>query len=147
TGFASCDGNTANGCETAVTTDVNDCGGCGIVCSSSHVAVRACTNGVCTGTCSPGFADCNNNKQKDGGETPVATDVNNCGGCGLGCPAHPNGAPTCVNGACSLSCTAGFANCNGSLADGCETNLMTDHDNCGSCGHVCLLICTNGTCQ
>jgi len=48
------------------------------------------------------------------------------------------------------SCVAGFANCNGYAADGCEVNLMTDPSNCGSCGYTCsffLPVCSNGSCS
>jgi hypothetical protein len=41
-GFASCDGNAANGCETPITTDTN-CGACGIACApNAH-----CSRGLC----------------------------------------------------------------------------------------------------
>ena len=43
--------------------------------------------------------------------------------CGL---AHPNAGPACVNDACALICSLGFADCNGIFADGCETNLQND---------------------
>ena len=43
-GFANCDGNTANGCETPTGANSKNCGGCGIVCPQNLV----CTNGGCT---------------------------------------------------------------------------------------------------
>jgi hypothetical protein len=50
----------------------------------------------------------------------------------------PNSTPACVSSACKVgSCNAGFADCNGVAADGCETNLNTSATNCGACGKVC----------
>ena len=47
-----------------------------------------------------------------------------------------------------LFCQAGFADCNNNDADGCETNIVTDRNNCGSCGAACpgSQACVNGTC-
>jgi hypothetical protein len=36
-----------------------------------------------------------------------------------------------------VCCGAGTANCDGSAANGCETTLASDAQNCGACGHVC----------
>jgi hypothetical protein len=60
------------------------------------MAVRTCGGGVCNGTCNAGFADCNANKQVDGCETNLNTNVNNCGACGHVCA----GGQSCVAGAC-----------------------------------------------
>jgi hypothetical protein len=51
----------------------------------------------------------------------------------------------------TLTCPAGFADCNASGADGCETNLGTSVASCGSCGHACALAhagaaCASGVC-
>ena len=42
-GYGNCDGNSVNGCETNVFTNVNDCGACGNVCAAG----ARCTNGSC----------------------------------------------------------------------------------------------------
>ncbi len=55
-------------------------------------------------------------------------------------------------GACP--CSSGYADCNGSFYDGCETNLTNDTNNCGACGVVCMddgdpntyEYCENGVC-
>ncbi|VVB52371.1 Uncharacterised protein [uncultured archaeon] len=42
---------------------------------------------------------------------------------------------------CSLEkcvCNANYANCNMITADGCETNTLTDTNNCGTCGLACI---------
>ena len=52
----------------------------------------------------------------------------------------------CTNGVCA--CQSRFADCNGQ-PDGCETNIMTNANNCGTCGTKCAVgeQCSNGTCQ
>jgi len=37
----------------------NNCGACGLVCSSTNVNTLSCTTGVCTPFCNPGFGNCN----------------------------------------------------------------------------------------
>jgi len=46
-GWSDCDGNPANGCEENVSSDVNNCGGCHIVCGTGEI----CTNGSCHPSC------------------------------------------------------------------------------------------------
>ena len=78
----------------------------------------------------------------------ATSDPNNCGACGHVC-SFPNATAMCVNSTCQIgSCNPGFANCNGVASDGCEVNLNTDPNNCGTCGHVCPSggSCLNGTC-
>ncbi|MFT3771345.1 MAG: MopE-related protein [Minicystis sp.] len=105
---------------------------------------------VCyTVTCNPGFADCNNNGL-DGCEANLGTSAANCGACGNACNV-PNATAACVNSACQIgSCNLGFADCNGSAGDGCET-LLTTNQNCGGCGVACAMpngsaSCATGTC-
>src|SRR5207249_904985 len=60
----------------------------------------------------------------------------------------PNTTPTCTNGVCGAVCRAGYADCNGSPADGCEVSLLTDANHCGACGHRCPIgeSCVSGHC-
>jgi hypothetical protein len=53
------------------------------------------------------------------------------------CPIPANGTPTCADGACGIGCSAGYADCDGDPATGCEANVATDVDNCGACGNGC----------
>ena len=147
-GFANCDGNPANGCETNTNTSVTNCGNCGLVCNLPN-AVEACVNGVCViAGCNGSFGNCDG-ITANGCETNLATSVSNCGGCGIVCPNRPNSTPTCVAGACSINCNTGFRNCDGILTNGCEINILTDSNNCGNCGVVCPTgqTCINGVCQ
>ena len=146
-GFANCDGIPGNGCETPLGTTSN-CGACGVSCSNAHGGT-ACTNGVCAPSCAPGFADCDGNPN-NGCETPLNTD-NNCGGCGVICSRN-NGTASCASGSCQLTgCNAPFANCDGNDANGCEANLASDVNHCGTCGTQCTnqhgsTSCVSGTC-
>jgi hypothetical protein len=47
------------------------------------------------GVCEPGWADCDM-MFSNGCETNIQTDSNNCGSCGVACPAGAE----CMNGAC-----------------------------------------------
>ncbi len=73
------------------------------------------------------------------GCTNLNTDPNNCGAC-----AHVCGAamPTCLNGACVLTCGA-MTNCNNACV-----NEQADPANCGACGAACGtgVACTAGAC-
>jgi hypothetical protein len=89
----------------------------------------------------------------DGGTcADLASDPDNCGGCGLAC-AVPNATTACSDGACVLvECNPGFADCTGCPECGCETNIQSV-DNCGSCGNVCAAgahataVCEGGQCH
>jgi hypothetical protein len=88
-------------------------------------------------TCNAGFADANNNLATDGCEVNLMTDVLNCGTVGNDVSYVPNGTGGCVNGkAVIVSCNAGFADVDQQVANGCEVNLMTDPNNCGSIGNT-----------
>ncbi len=157
-GFADCDNNPADGCEVATTSDVANCGGCGNACMLPN-ATPSCTNGLCTVmTCKGAFADCNM-MPGDGCEVDTGTDVANCGGCGKVCVGVHVEVNKCANGACAIgSCTNQpqinqvYADCDNNAADGCEVNIFTDPNNCGTCGKVCSgmnanELCSGGKCS
>lgn len=68
----------------------------------------------------------------------VLSDGDNCGACGLSCPA----ATTCVDGRCT--CAAGLSMCGTSCVD-----LSEDRRNCGECGVECRTNtdCVDGACK
>ena len=134
--LADCDGVLKTGCEANVTSDPDNCTGCGIACSSNNMAKRTCDDG-CDGTCAAGYQDCNGDKLKDGCETTTKDDVKNCGACGLVC-SNNHVTASCAAGVCNGACSANFNDCNGSKAkDGCESDSRTDAKNCGGCGVAC----------
>ncbi len=131
---------TCGGVCTDVQNDSNNCGGCGVVCGGG----TSCKAGACA---------CPATKPQICGTQCVDTntDVANCGSCNKPCAAGPNGAASCAAGACALACNVPYGNCNGSAADGCETDLRSDLANCGACGKSCsysnaTATCSTGTC-
>lgn len=49
-----------------------------------------------------------------------------------------NAVPMCVSGGCGIaSCNAGFADCDGNAANGCEQDLNNNSDHCGTCFNRC----------
>ena len=144
-GFLSCGG-------VCVPNDTANCGACGHVCPgpANGNGSPTCNSGSCGVSCNPGLTHCLDRC------VDLRTDLNNCGQCGQSCPPVPGGTATCNEGACGVTCSSGSDNCDGNLANGCETSLLTDPNNCGSCGHVCLSpaglvglgnpMCIEGTC-
>jgi len=130
-GFADCDGLANNGCEASLRGTAN-CGACGTQCSGSTPlcaddrGVLACSSGCATGQtrCGSTCAD-------------TRTSPAHCGACDNTCPSRPNARPACADGACALSCEAGFGNCDGNAANGCEVTVSSDARHCGACGTVC----------
>jgi hypothetical protein len=102
------------------------------------------------GPCEPMHVSCDGDLS-NGCEVNLLTSPEHCGACGRACN-FDNATGTCDMGNCSVVCEAGFADCNGDLSDGCETDTRTSVDNCGACGNVCDLqnvtthACAMGTC-
>jgi hypothetical protein len=144
-GYGDCDDDTGNGCEIDLKTDDQNCGVCGYICPPLPNATPTCSNAACIiGGCDAGFADCDASTF-DGCETILATDENHCGACNQPCPDLPHAYPECESAQCKIGgCEAGYADCNGMVADGCEVDLSSDEANCGACDNVCPQI-ANGT--
>jgi hypothetical protein len=83
----------------------------------------------------------------DGCEVNVNTDPNNCGNCGAVCNGT-NGTRSCSAGTCQIACNAGWGNCDGNVANGCESNL-NGNGHCGICNNACSggTSCIAGICQ
>lgn len=94
--------------QTALDTDVNNCGACGFACPEGEYgtddhASRACTDGVCGFRCAALWGDCDG-KTSNGCETNLGSDPQNCGACGARCDAVEGQA--CVDGRCTTEeCT------------------------------------------
>ncbi|KAG0563932.1 hypothetical protein M758_8G066500 [Ceratodon purpureus] len=154
-GWKNCNNDMKDGCETDVGKDVNNCGSCGTKCNLNvPYASTKCNNHKCEYTCNAGWENCNND-MKDGCETDVGSDVNNCGGCGMKCKDVPYATAACSASKCEYTCEPGWANCNGDWEDGCETDISSDVNNCGDCANVCPepkiwggeAKCSDGTCE
>jgi len=126
-----------------VGTDLSNCGACGRACSSAHVTTPSCNNKLCAPSCAAGWADCNHLRSPnadDGCETNVY-DVTHCGACGAPACNLPNATPDCPAGACVVkSCSAGFFDCDGKAANGCECAGANLGGAAGGC-------CPAGKCQ
>lgn len=121
-------------------TDPRNCGACGHNCGSPPNVSVTCVNGNCQYVCYPGYADCDTSRT-NGCEAYLATDVNNCGGCGIVCAGS---TPYCVDGACAPCPDPSLTPCNGVCVD---TNW--NPNNCGACGIVCsgdTPYCSGGSC-
>ncbi len=134
--------------------DTSHCGACGRRCETAN-GVPACTAGNCSvAMCTEGFTDCNA-QVDDGCEVEVRNDPRHCGRCGNVCPTVPNaGVIACASGRCGFTCSEGFADCDGSSANGCERNLNSDVANCGRCANPCPNrtgasgpVCAMGACR
>lgn len=146
-GFADCNNNPADGCETPLGT-TTDCGACGDACTNAHGSTTCDANGKCVPKCDGGFADCNNNPN-DGCEADLAS-ITTCGACDVVC-TNAHGTTACTGGKCAPTCDQGYADC-ANPNDGCETPTDADINNCGACGRKCStsnvasLICSGGLC-
>ncbi|HKP63526.1 MAG TPA: C-type lectin domain-containing protein, partial [Polyangiales bacterium] len=142
-GYRDCDQMAITGCETAAD-DVNNCGACGHVCKIAD-ASSVCMDGKCVvGKCAAGFADCD----MDGNTCETRTDtLSDCGACGVTCQDVPNAVPSCASGSCGVgSCKAGFGDCDGNPANGCEQSLDS-LQHCGGCNMACNKAgCGGGVC-
>jgi hypothetical protein len=134
-GWGNCDGVTANGCETSLTTLTN-CGSCGAACSLAN-ATATCATGACEiASCDSGWGNCDGNTA-NGCETQLNSDTN-CGGCGVSCTV-PNGTGTCATGTCEVaSCNSGYDYCDGpgNVSLGCELNHTTSLNSCATATYL-----------
>ena len=101
--------------------NVNHCTACDAACGPYANAIPSCNN-TCIMTCNEGFEDCNADRV-DGCEAELATDEAHCGECGNVC-SFANAATECVAGGCVMrECNAGFDDCDGDPANGCECRI------------------------
>jgi hypothetical protein len=134
-GYADCVNGLDDGCETNITSNVNNCGGCGaeFACKAPPQGSAACVGSTCMVTnCTAPLGDCDANGTC---ETNINTDAKHCGGCGIACSLS-HATASCANKVCTIaSCETGYADC--TAANGCETKLG-DKLNCTKCGDACL---------
>ena len=95
-GFATCDGNEVNGCETDTAGDPLNCGGCGKVCEGVANGTPTCAASKCGIACGADYSDCS------GACVNQETDAKNCGGCGNVCAV----GESCKSGGCANNISA-----------------------------------------
>jgi hypothetical protein len=146
-GWGDCDGNAANGCETNLLSSRSHCGFCGAACAAPPNAEGVCEGGRCQVRCAAGFGDCDGDAS-NGCEHNVSNDPGNCGACLNRCPRPANALPTCAGGFCGRACNVGWGDCDGAPQNGCEVNLFSTRERCGSCGNACAngQQCRGGVC-
>ncbi|OIP32185.1 MAG: hypothetical protein AUK47_20995, partial [Deltaproteobacteria bacterium CG2_30_63_29] len=156
--FGDCDNNkSTNGCETDLRSSDANCGSCGTACSETQAVVH-CSGSSCDtvgAVCNVGYGNCDNDMASNGCEVNLNTTVSNCGTCGTNCDAPHATGETCASGVCDYSattCSTGWSNCDGNMANGCETSSAGDVNNCGGCGILCArdhtnVSCANSTCS
>ncbi|MFO0610587.1 MAG: fibrinogen-like YCDxxxxGGGW domain-containing protein [Polyangiales bacterium] len=145
-------GCTAGGAMVCVDTRANasHCGGCNMVCvTPAGASGAACRSGACAAVCAAGRGDCDG-AFANGCEVDTATSNAHCGRCGNACPATVPDATAvgCAAGACAATCRAGRGDCDGALANGCETDVTATPAHCGRCGNACATgeACVAGRC-
>lgn len=148
-GHAACDEDPNNGCEARIDREEENCGACGRECQIAN-ASSVCENGECVFVeCNPGWADCDGDLE-NGCETRIDDNMAHCGGCNRAC-GYANASAACSGGTCHFgSCDAGWGDCDGNHANGCEAPLDTTQ-NCGTCENTCAYAnagaaCSDGSC-
>ncbi|MBO6935678.1 MAG: hypothetical protein JJ863_11910 [Deltaproteobacteria bacterium] len=145
-GYANCNMDSSDGCETFLGS-ATSCGACGVSCDGATPLCSGSTSTgfSCTGGCGAGETLC------DGSCVNIASDVANCNGCEMPCTDPPRASPTCSAGVCGFTCDMGFADCDMSAGNGCETATTTTM-NCNTCGNSCApapsatISCTTSGC-
>lgn len=125
-GYADCNGDPTDGCETDLS-KATSCGACNAICPAATPycapsgATFQCTTG-CTGT-APTLcgAEC----------VDTMNSTNHCGVCNGACPAVDNGTAACAAGACSFTCKPQFHACAGKCVG------VTDPAACGPACTAC----------
>ena len=127
----------------------------------SNASSLLCCDGAsdCGGTaiCSDNQCQCPTSGEKLclGAAAGQARCVPQSGCCVAGdCPPVANAIASCsLAGDCQYACTGSFGDCSGGLGDGCETDLSSHPEHCGSClsscpdGSTCELpVCVSSGC-
>jgi hypothetical protein len=159
-GWNDCNTDPSDGCETSLQNDPLNCGGCGTDCSAGPIPGAVCIEGACVeNPCSPPTTGNCDKNPANGCEVDLTSDLNNCSFCGNNCvlphatskcEAEPSGYPVAR---CAVDkCDAGWFDCDGKAANGCESSASTDPSSCGGCGKKCNSTngtagCVNGVCD
>ncbi len=150
-GFADCDNDEQNGCETDTTNDIENCGSCSYPCMPYANATTVCVEGTCQMSCNEPYVDCDGSIGT-GCEIDIDHDPSNCGECGKQCSGADHADPACEQGDCALACKANYGDCDGNTENGCEIDLSLNKSHCGACNTACgqknnaTSLCDQGVC-
>ncbi|HWL85484.1 MAG TPA: hypothetical protein VNO21_06760 [Polyangiaceae bacterium] len=126
-GFADCNDDTHDGCETDLS-EPSHCGGCNTVCSATSPLCVSAQEGTfaCASGCPPEAPSLCGYQCVD-----RTINASHCGVCGHTCPGDAHGQSACHNGACDVTCTAGYHACGGKCI------ATTDPSACGDACVTC----------
>jgi hypothetical protein len=88
----------------------------------------------------------------DASTSPAADSGSDAGtACQLSCD-NSHGSATCQAGVCTVECAIGYADCDARSDNGCEADITSAADSCGSCSTSCLnqhggRSCSGGLCM
>ncbi|MBL8916930.1 MAG: hypothetical protein JNM17_39870 [Archangium sp.] len=117
--FVDCNLQFNDGCEVNTTSNINNCGACGNLCSFPN-ATPVCSASSCQiQSCNATWRNCNS-IAGDGCEINIENNPDACGNCTTICPNRPNSVRYCSLNACGFSCTGGFLDQDGLASNGCE---------------------------
>ena len=159
-GFGNCQKPVApapdDGCESDVTADPLNCGGCNRVCHADHVLSLSCSAGKCDSTCELGWGNClqlSSPGTDDGCEADVSATVTRCGSCTNDCSQQGGGGSGLkCKGPVANQCGCGGNNgrCNTSGATG-TCDAATGRCSCGGTlckvGEECTNVGSNDACS
>jgi hypothetical protein len=115
-GYADCNADPLDGCETELGRDPQHCGACGRACNLPRAASTTCLAGACAvTTCMAGSADCDGDAN-NGCEADLAVDGRHCGACNRAC----GDGMACQNRLCTAFPSTGV---NGAFAPTANTVL------------------------
>ncbi|MCC6214526.1 MAG: formylglycine-generating enzyme family protein, partial [Polyangiaceae bacterium] len=120
----------------------NSAASCGTTCGnrvacSTTNGTATCASGTCGINCSSGYGNCDGDASNG-----CEVNLNSAASCGTTCGnrvmcSTTNGTATCASGACGITCSSGYGNCDGNASNGCEVNTNTNASHCGSCNSPC----------
>ncbi len=129
-GFADCNKDTRDGCETALDTAAN-CGTCGNSCQIPN-ATSTCVAGTCSKpTCNPGWDSCDTTSPDC--ETSLGL-ADHCGSCTSRCSGA---TPLCSAASGTAMCVAGCPTAAPVRCDDTCVDVTSNAHACGSCGTSC----------
>ncbi|MCA9614036.1 MAG: hypothetical protein KC586_14865, partial [Myxococcales bacterium] len=106
------------------------------LCVAPGANARCTAAGCVIDACTGGLLDCDRDPST-GCEVDPSADSAHCGACDVSCGPYAHASGMCVAGACDFDCDVGYADCDLSSANDCESELLTSPIDCGACGNRC----------